>query len=161
MNTSSYIESLSSTNSIVDLQNLLNAVQNRVHEIKLEKAAEARQTVKELLELFGHEALGLPKPKTKKTSSALTRIHKYLNSETGESWPGSGGLPSWILNRDNLELYLNPAWVEHQATKKADKKAKQGAIAVVVGSELAADPMITISANQSALNINSDDGKLE
>src|ERR1700726_4451062 len=124
MNTASYIETLALTNSEVELEDILNAVKKRVSEIREEKSAEARQQVSDLINKYGYTALGLTQPKAKNSAPTKSRPKKYRDPATGATWSGSGGLPYWVGDRVDLNLYLNPDWVVDQDAKKAAKKAK-------------------------------------
>jgi len=131
MNSISNLEALVQSGSLADLENIFNVVKSRVIEIKAAEIAEDRQTVAILRAKHGDEALGLVKPKTKTSKSAKSGAKKYRHPDSGVEWSGSGGVPSWAGgNRENLERFLNPAWVAEQPVMKTKEAVSASALSL-------------------------------
>lgn len=152
MSTVTYIESLKSSNSEVELEEILHAVQKRVKEIRDANCAEARNRVAEFVRKHGYTALNLIEPKVPKAPTG-PKIDKYRNPETGETFSGRGAAPVWVGDRENLkqEKFLNPEWVANKATKKS-KTAKTTTVVenLPVDSsvtELTPSPMVVVVDN--------------
>lgn len=154
MNTASLIESFSSTNSEVDLEEILNAVQNRVMEIRVEKSAKARILVADLIKQHGYENLGLVEPKAAKLAPSSPRVDKYRDPITGATWSGQGNKPEWIS--DSKESFINPEWAANQTAK-----TKKTVESTPVPSAECDTRSITVDANEIAPASYSDAGQIE